>query len=223
MVLDEPEFCIEAHILVHMAGGIVRFGAKDWADLVDALEHADHDLFIELRALCEIRWSAEVIEFEDIGTALCGRRDDLGRLDFREATSVERPAKARHTGCAQAEYRSPHEMPVADYRMIEQGGLGCLNFSFTERQRRRLLVRGANLRYGITQFQSPWGLRRTHYRSLNANDALDACFRCRQRSQVGFLLRHRLDYTPTVSDDQKGDASEATKRIEPPRYLHALA
>src|SRR4051812_33439629 len=136
----------------------MRLSAKDWSNLVDTLKHADHDLFIELRTLSKICRSAEVIDFEDICAAFRGRCDDLRRLDFREALIVERPAETRHNGCTQAEYRSPHHMPVANDRMVEQGGLSCLDFSFTERERRWLLDRDDHLNNDSLQLQSPGSL-----------------------------------------------------------------
>ena len=55
VVADEAELDVERHVLGEVAGGVVRLGAEHRPGLVDALEHADHHLLVQLRALGEDR------------------------------------------------------------------------------------------------------------------------------------------------------------------------
>jgi hypothetical protein len=88
VVVDEAELHVETDVLVDVADGVVRLGAEDRADLVDAFKDADHDLLVELWALGQEGGAAEVVELEDVGPALRGRGDDLGRLHFGEVAGV---------------------------------------------------------------------------------------------------------------------------------------
>jgi len=49
VVGDVTELGVQGHVLGEVADGVVRLGAKDRTDLVDAFEHADHGLLVELR------------------------------------------------------------------------------------------------------------------------------------------------------------------------------
>ena len=82
---DEAHLDVERDVLVEVARRVVRLGAEDRADLEDALEDADHDLLVELRALRQVGRPAEVVDGEDVGPALGGRGDELRRLDLDEA------------------------------------------------------------------------------------------------------------------------------------------
>lgn len=57
VVGDEPDLRVERDILGEMPRSVVGFGSEPWPHLVDALEHPDHHLLVELRALREI-WLA---------------------------------------------------------------------------------------------------------------------------------------------------------------------
>ena len=90
VVVDEPHLGVERDVLGEMAHGVVGLGAEHRPDLVHPLEHADHDLLVQLRALGEERAPAEVVEPEDVRAALRRGTDDLRRLDLGEAERVER-------------------------------------------------------------------------------------------------------------------------------------
>ena len=51
MVADKALLDIQRDELVDVARRVVRLSPKRRADLEDALEHADHNLLVELRAL----------------------------------------------------------------------------------------------------------------------------------------------------------------------------
>src|SRR2546428_13814381 len=99
---------------------VVRFRAEDRADLVHALEDADHDLLVELRALRQERGATEVVDREHVRAALRRRRDDLRRLDLREAVRVERRAVAGERRGGDLEARAPARMTERDRRVVEQ-------------------------------------------------------------------------------------------------------
>ena len=97
----------------------MRFGAEHGADLVHALEHADHHLLVELRTLREVAGPAEVVDPEHVRTGLGGRRDDLRRLDLDEAGGVERGADARERERTEAEHRAAAGVAQGDRAVIE--------------------------------------------------------------------------------------------------------
>src|SRR5205085_3054899 len=79
VVLDEAELGIQAHILVDVTCGIVRLGTKNRAYLKDALKDSHHNLLVELRTLCQERWSSEVVKLEDVRATLGRCSNDLWR------------------------------------------------------------------------------------------------------------------------------------------------
>jgi hypothetical protein len=54
VIVDEPELGVEGGVLGQVSCGVMRLGPKDRPGFVDALEDADQDLLIELRALREV-------------------------------------------------------------------------------------------------------------------------------------------------------------------------
>ena len=61
VVVDEAELDVERDVLGEVAHRVVRLGAEHRPDLVDALEHPDHHLLVELRRLRQVRRAAEVV------------------------------------------------------------------------------------------------------------------------------------------------------------------
>jgi hypothetical protein len=112
VVLDEAKLHVQADVLVDVADGVVRLGAEDRSHLEDALKDADHDLLVELRALRQEGRAAKVVELKDVGPALRGRGDDLGRLHFGEAAGVQRGPEAGHRRRGQPEDGPPRRMAV---------------------------------------------------------------------------------------------------------------
>ena len=62
VVVDEAHLGVERDVLVEVARVSCGSARKTGPDLEDALEHADHDLLVELRALREVRRPAEVVD-----------------------------------------------------------------------------------------------------------------------------------------------------------------
>ena len=57
--------------------------------LKDSVEHADHHLFVELRALCQNCRSVEILELKEVCAALCGFCTDLRGMDLGKAILLE--------------------------------------------------------------------------------------------------------------------------------------
>src|SRR4051812_8661409 len=102
-----------------MPAGLVRLRAPDLAGLVNALEHTDHRLLVELRALRQVRLPAEVVEPEDVRAALGRRADDLRSRDLGETEAVERPPEARYGGRQDAQLRPLPRMAPGERRVVE--------------------------------------------------------------------------------------------------------
>ena len=138
MVVDEAELDVERHVLGEVAHGVVRFGAEHRADLVHALEHADHHLLVELRALREVAGPAEVVDAEHVGAGLGRRRDDLRGLDLDEARRVERRPHPRERERAQPEHRAALRVSQRDRAVIELVRQLLLQLGHAEVHRGRL-------------------------------------------------------------------------------------
>ncbi len=96
VVVDKAQLDVEADVFAEVADGVVGLGAEDGADFEDAFEDADHDLFVELGALGQVGRAAEVVDGEDVGAALGGGGDELGRLDLGKALAGEIAAEGAH-------------------------------------------------------------------------------------------------------------------------------
>ena len=139
VVVDKAELDVEADVFVEVAGGVVRLGAKDRPDLKDALEDADHDLLVELGALRQVGLAAEVVDGEDVGPALGGGGDQLGRLDLGEALAVEAGAEGAHHGGGEAEDGAAGGVAVYGDGVVELGGEGGVELHALGEQRGRAL------------------------------------------------------------------------------------
>ena len=79
-----------------MPSGLVRLGPEDGSDLVHPLEHADHRLLVELRALREERVAPEVVDAKEVRAALGTARGELtlviSNLPVAESAASADPA-----------------------------------------------------------------------------------------------------------------------------------
>ena len=121
LVLDEADLGVQRDVLVDVAGGVVRLGPEDGADLVDPLKDADHHLLVELRALGQVGGLAEVVEGEGGGPRLGGRADDLGGLDLCESEIVQAGAETGHGGGLDGEIRAAAGMAESHRGVVEDG------------------------------------------------------------------------------------------------------
>src|SRR5712692_7969556 len=158
VVLDKAELGVQADVFVDVARGVVRLGAKDRADLEDALEDAHHDLLVELRALRQERGSPEVVHFEGTGSAFGSGNDDFGCLYLREIARRQRGAKTGHYARAEPQHSAPLWIAVGDNGVIEQRGEVGGDLALVQRY-------GQYLRHGcnhfdaqVMQFDTAWRL-----------------------------------------------------------------
>jgi hypothetical protein len=57
---------------------VVWLGAKHRSGFINAFEDSDHDLFVELGRLGQVRRSTEMVDGEDVGPGLRRAGDELG-------------------------------------------------------------------------------------------------------------------------------------------------
>ena len=198
VALDEPELDVEAGVLVDVTRGVVRLGAEHRPDLVDPLEHADHDLLVELLALREIRDAIEVAHREHVGAAFGRGAHELGRLDLHEALAVERAPKPAHRRRGDPEDLAPRRVTVRDHGVVEQRRERHVDEILAERDRRRV------------------GHRRDHADRLS--HVVE--FELRLRDDHPFDRDHRLE---PIAHDRERDRADATQRGQPSTHVHALA
>src|SRR4051812_27989448 len=137
-----------------MTWRIVWLGAKDRPDLEDTFEDADHDLFIELWALRQIRWSSEVIDAKDIRTALGRRRDNLGCLNLDKVQRTQRPAEPGYGRCAHPKQCAVARMPQRYGCMVEDRRQLRLQFWPEEVERRCFGRRSNHLKRRLMHFDA---------------------------------------------------------------------
>ena len=90
VVVLESHLEVETGELGQVPVGVGILSPEDGANFVDALHiSGDGHLLSQLRGLCQERWPAEVVDFEDGGTRLGGSGLEFGRLDLGEALGVE--------------------------------------------------------------------------------------------------------------------------------------
>ena len=93
---------------------VVLLRTEHRTGLKDSVEHADHHLFVELRALCQDCRSVEVLEFKEVRAALCGFRTDLRGMDLGESLACHKLAEAAADTFLDAEFRALTDVPQCD-------------------------------------------------------------------------------------------------------------
>src|SRR5919109_1438817 len=106
MIFDEAKLNVETDVLIDMSRRVMRLSTKNGTNLVDPLEHADHHLLVKLWRLREVRGLAEIIDGENIRTALGRRRDQLGRLNFGESFAIQEFAERCHHAGSKSNQRA---------------------------------------------------------------------------------------------------------------------
>ena len=84
VALDKTHLDIQHRDFGYVAGGGAQLGTEGRANLKHPLEDTDHDLLVELRALGQCGFFAEVIEFEYFGAAFGSPSQQFWRVDFNE-------------------------------------------------------------------------------------------------------------------------------------------
>ena len=98
MIPDEAHLHVHADIFIKVTCSVVWFSPEDRTDLEDTLKDTYHDLFVELRALCQVRGSTKVVELEYVCTALSGGGNDFRRLYLCKASCFRAVAMIRGSG-----------------------------------------------------------------------------------------------------------------------------
>lgn len=119
VVADNAEFGVERRVLGQMAGGVVRLRRRR-TRLVDALGDADHRLLLELRALRKKCAPTEVVEREDVGSALRRRGDHLRlEISVNPIRSSAAPKPWSEAAATLLPWSSGfHETPVTATRLL---------------------------------------------------------------------------------------------------------
>jgi hypothetical protein len=197
-----------------VAWGIVRFGPEHRTDFKDALEHADHDLFVELGALRQIGRAAEVVEREHVGAALGRCAHDLRGLNLDKVHRLEGSAKSGQRGRRHAKGRPRLRMAQCHRRVIEDGRLLGVEFRMVQIKGGRNPGGGEHRHRGPAHLHTARGLRVRHRRPVDGEDRFAGKFI--QRGDERGILDHDLGGASTVSDDQKGETAEAAQLVQPP-------
>src|SRR5437660_3272769 len=213
MVFDKAKFRVQANILVQMPGRIVRLSSEYGADLEDALKDANHDLFIELRALSEVSWSAKAVQLEHVRPALSGRGDDLRGLDLGKAARQQRTTKARHCPVSETQNGPSRRMAVGNNGVIKQRAEASRDLALVERDRRHLTNGRDDFDLQLMQFVAARSLGLAHDQPFNLDDAFNASIALGQRNHFSLGLSNRLHQPPAVANDKKVDATQQPERV----------
>ena len=82
-IFYESHFQVQADIFVEVPGGIMLFRPVGMTDLENSLEAAaDHNLFVELRALSQIGLTLEILHRKELRPSFGPGSDYLGSLNF---------------------------------------------------------------------------------------------------------------------------------------------
>ena len=213
VVADEAELDVQRHVLGQVPRGVVRLGPEHRAGLVDALEHADHRLLVELRRLGEVRRAAEVVDLEHVGAATrWPRATSLGVwISVKpRPSSVERKPRRRRGG--QLPLGPLGGMAPGHGGVVEQRGQPGVQRGPPQLDRRGL--RGLAQRRD-RRLRSPRRRRAPAVRRGGAGDRdrrllAAAAHRLRAR----WCGRH-LGQPGPVADDQEGDRGQLPAAVDP--------
>jgi hypothetical protein len=221
VVVDEPELDVERHVLGQVADGVVGLGPEGRAGLVDPLEHPDHDLLVELRALRQVGRPAEVVEREDVRAALGRGADDLRRLDLGVAEPVERRAEAGQRCGGDGQTGADARVPQRDGGVVEQRGERRLELAAAHLERRRTGRGAEDGDGGPVQLDAARCLVRGDDGPGHLDDGL--------RLEGGdgrtdlLVVDHDLGDAPGVAEQQERHLGEVSLVVHPAGDGHLLA
>ena len=204
-----------------VTGGVVRLGPEGGSGLVDALEHADHGLLVELRRLRQVGGLAEVVEAEHVRPRLGGRPDDLGRADLGEAEVVQGGAEPGHGGRADLERRPQPRVPQAGRRVVQDRGQRGGDRRPVQVKGRRLRRAGQRRDHRPDDLRSARRLVARDHRPGDRDHGLLGQFRGRRD-----LLRGGEDHlgqAGTVPDDQERHRFQLPPAVQPAGDPHLRA
>ena len=220
LVLDEADLGVQGDVLVDVTGGVVRLGAEDGADLEDALEDADHDLLVELRALGQVGGLAEVVEGEGGGAELGGRADDLRCLDLGEAELAEPAPEPGHRGRLEREVGAPAGVAERHRGVVEDGRELGLDHRPVEVEWRGLVGLRDHRDRRVVELDSPGSLRLGRHHPVDSDHRL--VLQAGQSLDQHGVLDDHLGCPVGVPEDEEADPGEAPEPVEPALELHPL-
>ena len=197
-----------------MADRVVRLSTEDRGHLVDALEDADHDLLVELRALRQVGALAEVVDGKDVGPALGGGGNKLGRLDFGKAAPVQRLAEGRHHGGGEAKDCPALRVAVDRDGVVQLRRQPRLDLALADQHRQRLAHRLQHGDGGILHLDAAGGLRRGGCHALDADHALRQHVGSDHRLQPARLVDHHLRRAPAIAQDDKRNPAQPAHGVQ---------
>ena len=118
-----------------MALGIVLLRTEYRASLEDTVKHAYHHLLIELGALCQHSRAVEIIQTEQVGTALSALGSELRGMNFCEALAVKEIPEGSYHALLNPELCTLSYVPKGNRSAVQLGVQGSVQLPFSNRQR----------------------------------------------------------------------------------------
>src|SRR5215468_9899846 len=106
-------------------------------------------------------------------------------------------------------------MPVGDNRMIKLSREIGLKLALAEHHRWRLPNATDDLDPRLRELNAAWCLNRRRHQPFDRYHTLQAGLSQQKRSQRFLVLRHHLNDSKAVSNDQEVDSSQTAQRSKP--------
>ena len=133
--VDIAHLEIKACIFVQMALRVVLLRPEHRRCLKHAVKHADHHLFIKLRALLKNRRSVEIFETEEVRTALRALGTDLRCVYLCKSFSVQKIPESSYQPFLNPESRTLPDIPKGDGTVVQLRFQRCVHLPLCNRQR----------------------------------------------------------------------------------------
>ena len=195
-----------------MAGGAVFFSPEDRGDFENAFKNADHHLLVELGALSEERFAAEIVEAENVRAAFGAGRDDFRGADLGEALALEEIAKAAAESFLEAEDRALALVAQGDRTDRQVGFERHMGDFLAEVDRTRTMRFGQNFDRLKAQFEAAGGTRFSTEQAFAADGVFVAqVFSTRQS---GVLVLDTLQEAIAQAEDDKGEIAHVAMDVD---------
>src|SRR5712692_9785568 len=109
-----------------MPAGRMRLCPENGTHLVNPFENADHNLLVKLGALSQIGIPAEVVEFENVGSAFGCGLDNLWTSDFRKSVFRKVVPERFHQRGRKSKSRLLQRVPQPKCSIIQKGVEICI-------------------------------------------------------------------------------------------------
>ena len=136
--VNVAHFKIQGGIFIQMTLCVMLLCPEHRSGLKNPVKYAHHHLFIKLRALGEHRRPVEIIQAENICSALSAPGSDFRSVDFRKPLCDKEITKAPHNPILNTEFRPFPDIPQRDRTQIQAGFQGNIHFPLGNGNRHRL-------------------------------------------------------------------------------------